>query len=582
MLLCPVAVISAWALPAAGEDAVPTGDIRKLSQHFIDPSGNTSPWMFTPKGNIKSLSTSEHPGMVTIWEAGKGKDVKGILQQPIAIGDYPLPWEFHLGLVQNSLATKGLSEKQINYAIGLNLALTFSDPATWPKDRSKRPARTHSLQLFVVHLGNQGENYRLGVPQLKRSGLNLHDHSPEAYLVYGRGDLAPNVLGNWRMGYTWVGPDPADSGTWSKRSGPADPVIRFRVSMQSPTSLQIGVGYGDHPGWRMRNVDVSRFGKITGVWEIGPIFSLDRWIPDVLARELKLDQPPAWLEGFKQRQKVLAQPGQANNPLFEKLETAFKVEPPDPAFQYYVDYAVFYGNGPDNVEHLSEDFDIPGFLADQKYYVEGNALCETHSNPGYLTATLYGTNGGWAMCPILQADGIDFVKHKKPPFELEISFIAPEDNMPWNLWWNIGVFDEKGKMYPWQPGIKNIPGQGCRFFNTWTMDPAKIEDNPLVHLQFDPPLAQSILAHKPLYMVIQVSDQHHLRVGFKANKTDPWTFSKPFDSSKAFGKIAKLAYPCLVSFQGRHVGGKGWGAGNFPAYQKFKIDYWHYRYALSR
>ena len=26
------------------------------------------------------------------------------------------------------------------------------------------------------------------------------------------------------------------------------------------------------------------------------------------------------------------------------------------------DYAVFYGNGPENIEHLSDDFDVPGSL----------------------------------------------------------------------------------------------------------------------------------------------------------------------------------------------------------------------------
>src|SRR3954454_20161914 len=111
------------AAPAAGKDGV--RDIRKLSQHFTDPRGDTWPWVFLPEDNIRRLSTAEHPGMVTLWEAGKGQDVKGVLQDPIALSDYPPPWEFHLGLVQNYLAQKGLSEEQINYAVGLNLALTF-------------------------------------------------------------------------------------------------------------------------------------------------------------------------------------------------------------------------------------------------------------------------------------------------------------------------------------------------------------------------------------------------------------------------------------------------------------------------
>ena len=135
---------------------------RRIRKSVAERQRTNAPWVFVPKDNIKSISTRENPGLVTIWEAGRGKDVKGILEKPIPIDAYPPPWEFHLGLVQNTLAMKGLSEEQINYAIGLNLALTFSDPAGWPRDRTRLPPQTHSTQLFVVHLGNIGENYRQG------------------------------------------------------------------------------------------------------------------------------------------------------------------------------------------------------------------------------------------------------------------------------------------------------------------------------------------------------------------------------------------------------------------------------------
>lgn len=46
--------------------------------------------------------------------------------------------------------------------------------------------------------------------------------------------------------------------------------------------------------------------------------------------------------------------------------------------------------------------------------------------------------------------------------------------------------------------------------------------------------------------------------------------------------IAKLAYPCLVSFQGGWVGQRAWGGGNSPGYQKFLIDYIYYRYRHSK
>ena len=119
-------------------------DIRKLSQHFVNTKSSES-WHFEPKSNIEEISLSEHRGLVTIREAGKGQDIKGLLKSPIRLNEYPAPWEFHLGILQNHLGQKGLSEKQINYAIGLNLAVTFSDPKTWPKDRSMPPADLKSL-----------------------------------------------------------------------------------------------------------------------------------------------------------------------------------------------------------------------------------------------------------------------------------------------------------------------------------------------------------------------------------------------------------------------------------------------------
>jgi hypothetical protein len=558
-------------------------DIRKLSQHFIDIDGGTAPWKFVPQDNIARLSTSDHAGVVTLREAGKGKDVKGVLENPIRLDDYPLPWEFHLGLVQNHQATKGISERQINYAIGLNLAVTFSDPVTWPADRTQTPADTHSMQLFVVHLGNVGENYRPGVPGVKGTPLNQLDPSPEVYLVYGRGDLAPEAAGNWQMNYTWLGYEGSLSGSWSKGEGPANPIVRFRASLLGPTTLQVGVGYGDHAGWRMRTIDVSRFGKITGIWEIGPIISLDDWIPRVLAKELKLGITPPWLKSFRERWKVETPSSAGDEKLFNRLEDLFKIEPPDPAFEYYVDYAVFHGNGPENFEHLSDNFDVPGFLADQKWYIEGNGIAETYSNPGYCTVTLLGMNGGWAMCPIVAGDGIELARFK-PPIEFETAFIAPDDSIPWNLWWTFSLSDSDGKNLGqgWNPGVQNIPGKGRSFINHFGFEPQKIVPSPLLNIEFDRPLPPSLLAAKPLGMLVQVLDEGHLRVGFRAAKTDPWTFSRVLDMERKLGKrISKIGYPCLASMQGRQ-GDPGWGVGNWPSYQRFLFDYVRFGYGASK
>src|SRR2546428_501798 len=93
--------------PSTAEEDAHTGSVAALSQHFIDPSGNISPWIFIPQDNIKSVSTAEHSGLVTIREAGKGKDIKGVLKDPIRIDHYRMPWAFHLGIVQNQQAMKG-------------------------------------------------------------------------------------------------------------------------------------------------------------------------------------------------------------------------------------------------------------------------------------------------------------------------------------------------------------------------------------------------------------------------------------------------------------------------------------------
>ena len=63
-------------------------DIRKLSQYFIAEQ-NHAPWRFVPESNIRELSLSEHRGLVTIHEAGTGKDIKGLLQSPLRLAEYP-------------------------------------------------------------------------------------------------------------------------------------------------------------------------------------------------------------------------------------------------------------------------------------------------------------------------------------------------------------------------------------------------------------------------------------------------------------------------------------------------------------
>ena len=86
-------------------------------------------------------------------------------------------------------------------------------------------------------------------------------------------------MGDWRIPYVWIGDG-------AKYAGPASPQLFFRCVLQSPTRLAVGIKFDASHGWNMRQIDCSEFGRITGVWEIGPIISADRWIPDVLCRNL--------------------------------------------------------------------------------------------------------------------------------------------------------------------------------------------------------------------------------------------------------------------------------------------------------
>ena len=204
-----------------GVEVAAADDISVLDQHFNQPGKDISPWMFVPAVNIKEFSTEEHPGLATIYEAGRGTDIKGILKQPIKIGDYRLPWEFQTSLVQSFNLTAGVGAKtQVNAAIGLNVAVTFSDPSTWPSDRTKRPPQTREFQLLVVHLGCTGEA-GVGLPQ-----YSTEPH-PETYLVWGRGDLGHTVMGDWRIPYVWIGDG-------AKYAGPASPQLFFRCVLAEP------------------------------------------------------------------------------------------------------------------------------------------------------------------------------------------------------------------------------------------------------------------------------------------------------------------------------------------------------------
>ena len=195
----------------------PEGNIRRLTQHFDDPDGNIAPWISVPTENIGRLSTSDSLSMAAIWPAGEERDIKAILETPIRFEEYPFPWEFRLGMVQN-FSAMAYVKAQSNYAIGLNVAVTFSDPSKWPRDRTQMPPDTHSLQLLVVHL----------------SGLPQYSNLPQAdnYFVWGRGDLDHNLTGDLRIPFVRIGDGAC---AW----GPASNGLYFRFVFRNPGGKKV-------------------------------------------------------------------------------------------------------------------------------------------------------------------------------------------------------------------------------------------------------------------------------------------------------------------------------------------------------
>jgi hypothetical protein len=522
-----------------------TADIAALDQHFNGPGNDIGPWMFVPHENIQEFSCDEHPGLATIYEAGRGKDVKGILKQPIRIGDYRLPWEFQTSLVQSFNLTAGVGAKsQVNAAIGLNLAVTFSDPSEWPADRTKRPPKTHEFQLLVVHLGCTGEA-GAGLPQFSS------EPHPETYLVWGRGDLGQTVLGDWRIPYVWIGDG-------AKYAGPASPQLYFRCVLLSPTRLAVGIKFDASHGWNMRQIDCSEYGAITGVWEIGPIISADRWIPDVLCRNLpQLKGPHPLMLGQGDKDHYV----QTLTPV-----VAPKPEPPNPKYEYYVDYCVFFGAEPRPFERYTDEFNVTGYLG--KWQVQEQCtLMDTHSHPGFLMLKLLGPGLGTGFGP---AGGSSLkLSDYPPPWEIETSFIAPDDSIPWNYWMNFILLDPQGtNLGMWTPGVENDPKAGRH----------RPFPGASLKIRFAREVPESILAAKPLGMLIQCLDRSHVRLGFRANASDRWWLSDPCDVKAALGaEMGTFGMHCWSTTTGRMYGAQPGG----PMYQKFLVDYVRYRYGLT-
>ena len=192
---------------------------------------------------------------------------------------------------------------------------------------------------------------------------------------------------------------------------------------------------------------------------------------------------------------------------------------------------------------------------------------DTHSHPGNLMLKLLGPGLGTGF----GATGGSSLKLSDypPPWEIETSFTAPDDTIPWNYWMNFIILDTHGKnIGMWTPGVENDPkAKRHRAFPSGT-----------IQVRFAQDIPESILAAKPLAMLIQCVDESHVRIGFRAKPSAPWFLSEIYDTKTALGaEIGAFGMHCWSTTTGRIYGARPGG----PMYQKRLVDYVRYRYGLS-
>lgn len=258
---------------------------------------------------------------------------------------------------------------------------------------------------------------------------------PLIIYIWGRGDLSRTLTGNWNIPAVWAGDG-------SLNSGPSSNEVFFRfVTGKGPESaMSLGVKFNASNGWNMRNFDCSKYGRPTGIWQIGPIFSCDRWIPDVLCDALPrtrggpiyVGQPTGWVN--------------AHQP---------DPQPPNPKREYDIDYCTFQRSRPIPFEQYSDDFNILGFLG-QWVDQPQSTVMDTYTHPGYMTWTLMGPALGTGIAPV-GGDGLFSLDLYPPPWEMEICFLVPDDTVPWNLFMNFQPVTSGGRRVAWHPGVQNLP-----------------------------------------------------------------------------------------------------------------------------
>jgi hypothetical protein len=529
-------------------------DISKFSSVSLQP-GKIGAWKFYPSKGYH-ISTEQHPGLLTIRNIGGAEeDLKGTIGQPLPLSDYPPQWEFEVNMIRSQASKRGFMSPDDRGgcdAIGLNVALTFSEPSTWPKDNTQKPKKTYSFQLYSVHLlspemgSHEGKFMVWGDGELGRLGK----------VTGGDGVAFPKdkIMGDWCI-------PTYDVGDGQQAEGPSSTDTYFCFRLLSSTRVLFGVRFSQTHPWFTRELDVSDLGEITGVWEIGPIISGSSWIPT------------HW-PGFKR-------------PL-DRVET-------------YIGFCDFryccaLPEGI-SIEHFSKDFDVPGNMGGGYQTEFYGLLTETWSHPGYLTWTLRGGYNATGVETVVDygsqvialsdkarkrdREDSHYRIYFKQPWEVELCFIAPDDSIPWNLFMDWYVFDSNDKqVVSWLPGIANIPGQGHSvgsLISESYQSGDKINRGRVKKMcaggdfgpQFTERVPESVLAHKPLYLLFRVIDSRHLQMGVKADSKDKWILTPVW---KCPYEIASLGDSCISTFT---------GIDGAPAYQQFLIDYWHCREGVS-
>jgi hypothetical protein len=192
---------------------------------------------------------------------------------------------------------------------------------------------------------------------------------------------------------------------------------------------------------------------------------------------------------------------------------------------------------------------------------------DTHSHPGHLMLKLLGPGLGTGFGP---AGGSSLeLSDYPPPWEIETSVLAPDDSAPWNYWMNFTVLDRQGKAVgAWTPGVENDPkAKRHRVFPGGTFK-----------VRFPREVPESVLAAKPLGILIQCLDSSHVRLGFRGGPSGPWILSDVYDAGAGLGTaIGAFGMHCWSTTTGRMYGARPGG----PMYQTFLVDYVRYRYGLT-